>query len=134
MSQVKLELQENAGRQPARDADAGANLWPQLTAFTVASHAPNVSPVRVLTEADAVALWLARWLRVPRKTIRARYACDPRRIYEVWEGTRFPASRAKALEHLRALHPHLVERVDLSCHRRIERGQHPAQLSLFPER
>lgn len=88
-------------------------------------------PVRVLTEADAIELWLARWLRVPRKVIRSRYACDPRRIYEVWEGSRFPASRGKALDRLRALNPALVDQVDVSRHRRIVRGHHPGQLSLF---
>lgn len=94
-------------------------------------RAGQLKPVKDLSEADAIELWLARWLRTPRKVIRARYACDPRRIYEVWEGKRFPGSRAKALDRLRQLYPGLATQTDLSCHRRIARGSHPAQLSLF---
>lgn len=87
---------------------------------------------RPLTEADAIDIWIARWLRVRRKDLIARYDCDPRRLYEIWEGTRFPASRAKALEQLEARYPGLSERVDLGNHRRIaSRSVHPDQMSLF---
>ena len=34
-----------------------------------------------------------------------RYGCDPRRLYEIWEGKRFPATRAKALELFEARYP-----------------------------
>lgn len=97
------------------------------------AHPPR-ERARVLTEADAIELWLARWLKTPRKIIRSRYACDPRRIYEVWEGVRFPASRAKALDRLRAAYPGLADHVDISRHKRIGRGSHPGQLSLFDRR
>ncbi len=40
---------------------------------------------RPLTEEDAVDIWVARWMRVPRKELLRRYACDPRRLYEIWE-------------------------------------------------
>ncbi len=115
-------------------------MMPQLDMeIATLSAAPTVAEttagpsaaVRSLTEDDAVELWLARWLKTPRKVIMARYTCDARRIYEVWEGSRFPGSRAKALERLRALHPNLPEQVDVSRHRRIPRGTHPSQLSLF---
>ena len=61
---------------------------------------PYPSPLarRPLTEADAVAIWIARWLRIRRKDLVRRYGCDPRRLYEIWEGERFPDARAKALE------------------------------------
>ena len=87
---------------------------------------------RALTEADAVDIWLARWLRVPRKHLLARYACDPRRLYEIWEGTRFPRSREKALARLSESHPSMVGRIDPGTHRRIPRTAHPDQLALFP--
>src|SRR5215471_8966520 len=51
---------------------------------------------RPLAEADAVDIWIARWLRVRRKDLVVRYGCDPRRLYEIWEEKRFPASRDKA--------------------------------------
>jgi hypothetical protein len=102
-------------------------IWPDAPSASASAR----PPVRTLSEADAIELWLARWLKTPRKIIRQRYACDPRRIYEVWEGTRFPGSRAKALERLRAQYPGLADQVDVSRHRRIARGNHPGQMSLF---
>ncbi len=86
---------------------------------------------RALTEADAIDVWLARWLRVPRKVLLARYGCDPRRLYEVWEETHFAGSRAKALDRLRAEHPGLLDRIDPGSHRRVPRTAHPDQLSFF---
>ena len=59
---------------------------------------PAAVAQRPLTEADAVDIWIARWLRIRRKDLVRRYACDPRRLYEIWEGERFPAARAMALE------------------------------------
>ena len=94
-------------------------------------HLPPAVARRPLTEADAIDIWLARWLRVPRKALLARYGCDPRRLYEIWEGTHFTASRAKALEQLAATYPTLMDRIDPGAHRRIPRAPHPDQLSLF---
>ncbi|MEZ5773618.1 MAG: hypothetical protein R3D33_02570 [Hyphomicrobiaceae bacterium] len=85
-----------------------------------------------LTEADAIDIWIARWLRVARKEIRARYACDPRRIYEIWEGQRFPAAREKAEARFRDAYPGLVDRTDFSLHRRFPRAAAAeGQLNLF---
>lgn len=87
---------------------------------------------RALSEADAVDIWVARWLRVRQKDILNRYGCDPRRLYEIWEGQRFPAAREKALAVVRERYPGLLERVDLGRHRRIPlRSVSPDQLSLF---
>jgi hypothetical protein len=86
---------------------------------------------RPLTEADAIDIWLARWLRTPHKAIRARYGCDPRRLYEIWEGTHFPSSRAQALERVREMFPSLVDRIDPGTHRRVPKTPHPDQLTLF---
>ena len=113
MPQLDNERLSPSGQDAAGTADAGQRR------------------ARVLTEDDAIEIWLARWLKTPRKVIVSRYACDARRIYEVWEGRRYPLSRAKALERLRALHPSLPAQTDVSRHRRIPRGQHPSQLSLF---
>jgi hypothetical protein len=84
-----------------------------------------------LTEADAVAVWLARWLRIRRKDLVQRFGCDPRRLYEIWEGERFPAARAKALELFEARYPSLLDRVDFGPHQRHTRTPHPGQLALF---
>ena len=75
-----------------------------------------------LSEADAIDVWIARWLRIRRKDLIARYACDPRRLYEIWEQKRFPGSRDKALEIFRERHPSIIDRVDYGPHRRIPRG------------
>src|SRR5665648_567147 len=83
-----------------------------------------------LTEADAVAIWIARWLRIRRKDLVRRYGCDPRRLYEIWEGERFPAARAKALELFEARYPSLLDRVDFGPHQRHTRTAHPDQLSM----
>ena len=61
------------------------------------SAPPPAVARRALTEADAVDIWIARWLRLRRKDILLRYGCDPRRLYEIWEGTRFAGSREAAL-------------------------------------
>lgn len=92
------------------------------------------APVRALSEADAVEIWIARWLRIRRKDLVARFGCDPRRLYEVWEGRKHPASRGKALERFRAEHPGLMDRVDFGPHRRIPRTiEDPDQLVLFDD-
>jgi hypothetical protein len=98
-------------------------------AFTVSL--PASLERRPLTEADAVDIWIARWLRIRRRDLIRRYGCDPRRLYEIWEGARFPASRAKALELFAARFPSLLDRVDFGPHRRVIRAAHPDQLPLF---
>jgi hypothetical protein len=79
-------------------------------------------PRRRLTEADAIDIWIARWLRIRRKDLIDRYGCDPRRLYEIWEGARFPASRGKARARFEALYPLLAGRIDFGLHRRIPRS------------
>jgi hypothetical protein len=100
------------------------------------SRKPAVSPFnqpRMLTEKDAIEIWIARWLRVRRKDLLDRYQCDPRRIYEIWEGVRFSASREKALAEFSTRYPQLVDHVDPSHHKRLPlRTRSADQLSLFP--
>jgi hypothetical protein len=84
-----------------------------------------------LTAADAVDIWIARWLRIRRKDILSRYGCDPRRLYEIWEETRFPGSRARALAIFKERYPGLQDRIDMGPHRRISRAANPGQLGLF---
>lgn len=86
---------------------------------------------RPLTHADAVDIWIARWLRIRRKDLLERYGCDPRRIYEIWEEERFAGSRVKAVEVFRERYPGLIDRVDYGPHRRISRKAGPDQLQLF---
>ncbi len=94
---------------------------------------PPALPKRPLNETDAVNIWIARWLRVRPKELVRRYGCDPRRLYEIWEETRFPGSRAKALELFARRFPTQQDRFDPGPHRRISLKAHPDQLSLFPE-
>lgn len=91
---------------------------------------------RALTEADAVEIWIARWLRIRRRDLVARYGCDSRRLYEIWWGERFPASRDKAAELFRQRHPALVDRTSFG-YRRIPRTApvpDGPQLCLFDRR
>ncbi len=84
-----------------------------------------------LSEGDAVEIWIARWLRIPLKTLVARYGCDSRRLYEVWWGERFPASRKKAEAEFRRRHPGLADRISYG-YRRIPRAAPEAgQMGLF---
>jgi hypothetical protein len=86
---------------------------------------------RPLTESDAIDIWIARWLRLRRKDILARYGCDPRRLYEIWEETRFVGSREKARTIFEERYPTLIDRIDWGPHRRIPRAAHPDQMALF---
>jgi len=88
-------------------------------------------PRRPLTEADAIDIWIARWLRIRRSDLVRRYGCDPRRLYEIWEEVRFAGTRDMALQIFAARYPSLIERVDYGPHRRLSRGSHPDQLVLF---
>lgn len=94
---------------------------------------PPLSAGRPLTEDDAVNIWIARWLRIRPRDLVRRYVCDPRRLYEIWEETRFPGSRAKACALFEARYPGFVGRVDQGAHRRVAHMRHPDQLSLFSD-
>lgn len=88
---------------------------------------------RPLTEADAVDIWIARWLRVRPRDLVRRYGCDPRRLYEIWQEDRFPGSRSKALDLFLARYPALAARIDPGPHVRVPKAVHPDQLGLFDE-
>ena len=89
-------------------------------------------PPRPLSHDDAIDIWISRWLNIRRIDILRRYDCDPRRLYEIWEGTRFPQSRARALEVFKSRYPTLLDRVDFGKHKRIPRRiESPDQLALF---
>ena len=103
-------------------ADQWAMLFPSQVRVVASAAA---LPRRPLTEADAVDLWIARWLRMRRKDLVARYGCDPRRLYEVWEEARFAGSRAKAQVLFAERYPTLLDRIDYGPHRRIPRAIPP---------
>jgi hypothetical protein len=88
---------------------------------------------RPLAVDDDVDIWIARWLRIRPVDLQRRYACDPRRLYEIWEETRFPGTRTRALEEFRARFPGLEARFDPGPHRRIPLTPQPGQLCLFSE-
>lgn len=97
---------------------------------------PQAAPPegRPLTEADAVEIWIGRWLRIRPKHLVLRFGGDPRRLYEIWWGHRFPSSRAKAEKQFRQRYPGFVERTAFG-YRRIPaaatREDEARQLSLF---
>jgi hypothetical protein len=90
------------------------------------THPPDTTRRR-LCEADAVDIWIARWLGIRRKHLLQRYACDPRRLYEIWEESRFSGSRDRAKVLFAERYPTLVDRIDYGPHRRIPRRV-PAEL------
>jgi hypothetical protein len=93
---------------------------------------PAFNTARPLNETDAIEIWIAKWLRVRRKDLITRYNCDPRRIYEIWEGVRFPRAREKALSEFSTRYPQLVGAVDPSHHKRLPvKSRSPDQLNLF---
>lgn len=86
---------------------------------------------RLSTE-DAINIWIARWLRIRRKDIRARFACDPRRLYDIWEEVSHSGSRDRAEALFRERYPMLAGATDFSRHRRFPKaGAGEAQLGLF---
>lgn len=94
---------------------------------------PQALPAkRGLTETDAVDIWMARWLRVPIKQLVARYGCDSRRLYEIWWGEKFSASRKKAEALFAERYPAAVDRTAFG-YRRIPRANDhdKAQQELF---
>ena len=100
----------------------------------IESHASDVSVAqRALTEADAIEIWIGRWLRIRRKDLAARHGCDPKRLYEIWWGERFPASRDKAAREFKARYPGLVDRPSFGYRRipRVLTQPEGRQLDLF---
>ena len=91
---------------------------------------PRVT-TRPLTEADAIDIWIARWLRVRQKDLLARYGCDSRRLYEIWWGDRFPVSKRKAADLFRTRYPGLADRTDFGYRRIPREPLNPAQADLF---
>jgi hypothetical protein len=102
-----------------------------VQSFALHVPAATAPERRPLTEADAVDIWIARWLRIRRRDLISRYGCDPRRLYEIWEEARFHGVRAKAEELFAERYPFLIGRVDFGPHRRIARAPQPGQLALF---
>ena len=93
--------------------------------------APRHAPAVRLTEADAIDVWIARWLRIRRIDLVRRYGCDPRRLYEIWEERRFAGSREKALAIFQVRYPTLVGRTDYGPHRRISQAPGTGPIELF---
>ncbi|MFV0297001.1 MAG: hypothetical protein ACK5JT_12885 [Hyphomicrobiaceae bacterium] len=87
----------------------------------------------VLTEKDAIEIWIARWLRVRPKHLAERYNCHAKRLYEIWWGERFPGSRRKAERVFRDRHPDCVERTGFGYKRipRVAADEERMQLKLF---
>lgn len=67
-------------------------------------------------------IWIARWLRIRRKHILARFGCDPRRLYDIWEEVSHRGSREKAEAAFKERYPMLVSGTDFSRHRRFAKA------------
>ncbi|MFM9942498.1 MAG: hypothetical protein ACKVP7_23720 [Hyphomicrobiaceae bacterium] len=105
-----------------------------MIAIDDSPETPKPVAPRALTEADAVEIWIARWLRIRRKDLMARFGCDPKRLYEIWWGERFPGARQKAEDEFRRRYPGQIERTGGFGYRRIPRAAAPLpgqQLDLF---
>lgn len=89
------------------------------------------APARALTEKDAIDIWIARWLRIRQKDLLARYGCDSRRLYEIWWGDKFPASRRKAADAFRERFPGQADRTDFGYRRIPRSAPNPTQIDLF---
>jgi hypothetical protein len=103
---------------------------PTLMSSLTLVQAPKPA-VKSLTETDAVDIWIKRWLKIRVTDIQKLYGCDSRRLYEVWEQTKFPAARAKAETLFRQRYPTIVDRIDYGAHKRISKDESPNQLGLF---
>lgn len=108
---------------------------PERAALTPHDAAPEMpTDRRALTEADAIEIWIARWLRIRPKHLAVRYGCHARRLYEIWWSEKFPGSRTKAEKLFRQRYPGIVERTAFG-YRRIpaaaDAQEKCRQLNLF---
>lgn len=106
----------------------GTSAAPSAAAIT-----PDGQPKpRSIDEREAVEIWIARWLRVPVKSLIERYGCDSSRLYEIWWSERFPASRGKAEAEFRRRYPERADRTSYGYRRIPRRPSAPeGQLALF---
>ena len=76
-------------------------------------------------------IWIARWLRVRPSDLVNRYACDPRRLYEIWEETHFRAAGQSAGRcSATAIRGSKTASIP-GAHRRVSKAAHPDQMTLF---
>lgn len=80
---------------------------------------------------QAVVIWIAHWLGLPKQRLAERYDVDRRRIYEIIEFRRHPASYEHARRIFAALYPQRVATTRFESHRRTGRWVIPGQLDLF---
>ncbi|WP_092159815.1 hypothetical protein [Bosea sp. CRIB-10] len=70
----------------------------------------------LLTNEDAVEIWLLKWKGEYIKRISAQFDIDPRRIYEILTEEKFPGSRLEALNRFRRDLPSLAARTNTDPH------------------
>jgi hypothetical protein len=102
--------------------------------FSAPAAGPSAPhPRRALSEADAVEIWIGRWLRIRPIDLAQRLQCSPDQFYPIWWGKAFPASRSRAERVFRERFPAAVDRTAFG-YRRIPVGPQadPRQGSLFP--
>lgn len=86
-----------------------------------------------LTHKQAVVVWIAHWLGLPKQRLADRYRVDRRRIYEVVMFQKHHRAYDEARRIYRALWPQRVARTDFSEHKRKARWTVPGQMDLFGE-
>ena len=84
-----------------------------------------------LTDKQAVVVWIAHWLGIPKQRLAERYLGDRRRIYEVVMFQKHHRAYDDARRIYRALWPGRVARTDFSEHKRKARWTVPGQMDLF---
>ena len=118
---------------PRSDTTISLSTRPTALLSVATSANGSGSGTRTIDEREAVEIWIARWLRVPVKSLIERYACDSSRLYEIWWSERFPASRGRAEAEFRRRYPERADRTSYG-YRRIPRQPIAAaegQLALF---
>jgi hypothetical protein len=106
-------------------------LDPPTAPSAVTPGAPIKAKPRTLTEADAIEIWIARWLRMRPKDLMQRFGCDSRRLYDIWWGQAFPGSRSRAKKVFVERYPGAADSTVFG-YRKIPRGgADPRQATLF---
>jgi hypothetical protein len=105
---------------------------PPLPAGQPPAASPGPAKPRPLSDADAIEIWIARWLRVRPIDLARRYDCDSRRLYDIWWEQAFAGSKARARKLFLERYPGAADRTDFG-YRRIPRGRRddPRQRRLF---
>ena len=80
---------------------------------------------------NSVMYWVGRELGLKQRRIEAKFDVDPRRLFEVWSGERYPASRDHAIRIFNLLFPKRPPKYGFEFHVPRYRRVNRKQLDLF---